>query len=73
MKFPEKVLIYPKNFIPSIEGIKVLGAFNPAAIRLPNKKIVLFLRISEGFDMGAPILKFPISIVWKLKKFLEGP
>jgi predicted GH43/DUF377 family glycosyl hydrolase len=37
----------------------VLGAFNPTAVRLPNKKILLYLRISEGFDMKADVLKFP--------------
>jgi predicted GH43/DUF377 family glycosyl hydrolase len=59
MKIIEKALLYPKNFIPSFKGIDVKGAFNPAAIRMPNGKIVLYVRVAEGFNMRASILKFP--------------
>jgi len=59
MKIIEKALLYPKNFIPSFKGVEVKGAFNPAAIRMPNGKIVLYVRVAEGFDMRSKTLKFP--------------
>ena len=35
------------------------GAFNPGAIRLPDGKIMLYVRVAEGFDFHDKVLKFP--------------
>ena len=43
----EKILIKPGDIAPSSSKLKVMGAFNPGAIRLPNGEIVLYARILE--------------------------
>ncbi len=43
----EKLLLKSEDFKPSLRGVKIDGIFNPAAIRLPNKKIILYVRVAE--------------------------
>jgi len=58
-----KLLVEAKDFKPSFKDWKIDGAYNPAAIRLPNKKIMLYVRVSERAvkDKGS-LLKCPIII-----------
>ncbi len=57
-----KVLITPKDIEPSFKNWKVIGTFNPGAVRLKNKKIALFVRVAEsgakahGKGMHCPII-----------------
>ncbi len=46
----DKLLLKRDDFKPSFKGWDVKGVLNPAAIRLPNKKIVLMVRIAESSD-----------------------
>jgi len=48
MKIEGKLLLKRYDFKPSFKGWDVKGALNPAAIRLPNKKIMLMVRIAES-------------------------
>ncbi|MDD5163855.1 MAG: hypothetical protein PHD95_06665 [Candidatus ainarchaeum sp.] len=48
MKIIEKLLVRPEDFQPSFPNWAVQGALNPAAVRLPNKKIALLARVSEA-------------------------
>jgi beta-1,2-mannobiose phosphorylase / 1,2-beta-oligomannan phosphorylase len=43
-----KLLLKPEDFNPSFRDWKVYGVLNPAAIRLPNKKILLYVRVAES-------------------------
>lgn len=43
----EAVLIKPKDIRPSSKELEVIAAINPGAIRLPNKDILLYVRIIE--------------------------
>ena len=48
MRFPEKVLLRPEEFTPSLKNWEIEGIFNPGAIRLSkSKKIILYIRVSE--------------------------
>lgn len=47
MKIEDKLLLQPKDFKSSFKGWSIEGVLNPAAVRLPNGKIVLLARISE--------------------------
>jgi len=44
----DRLLLQPKDFKPSFKGWTVEGVLNPAAVRLPNKKIILYARIAES-------------------------
>lgn len=48
MILQEKLLLKPENFKPSLKGWRIDGVFNPAAIRLLNKKIMLYVRVAES-------------------------
>ncbi|MEK6850080.1 MAG: hypothetical protein AABX85_00730 [Nanoarchaeota archaeon] len=48
MKIKTKLLLTPRDVKPTFPDWKVEGVFNPAAIRLPNKKIMLFVRVAES-------------------------
>ncbi len=56
----DKLLLKPENFKPSLPRMKIDGIFNPAAIRLPNKKIQLYVRVAEKpirkAKRGCPII-----------------
>ena len=43
----EAMLLGPSNIQPTSKRFQVIGAFNPAAARLPNGDIVLYVRIAE--------------------------
>ena len=57
-----KILLKPEDFKPSFPKWNVEGVLNPAAIRLPNGKIVLFIRVAEkhtqelGKGMTCPVI-----------------
>jgi len=64
MKIINKLLLAPKDFKPSLEELEIDGVLNPAAIRLPNKKIMLYVRVAESYinrDSKKP-WQFPIII-----------
>jgi len=44
----EAVLIRPKRIKPTSKKLEIVGIFNPAAERLPNGDIVLYVRVAEG-------------------------
>lgn len=50
MKIKQKLLLTPKDIKPSFKGWQVEGVLNPAAVRLPNKKIILYARVAEIQD-----------------------
>lgn len=62
MKILEKVLLRPRDFKPSLKNWKIEGIFNPGAIRTADKKIVLYVRVSEqghmenGKTMHCPVV-----------------
>jgi predicted GH43/DUF377 family glycosyl hydrolase len=43
----EKLLLKPQDFKPSSSKFEVIGVLNPAAVRMKNGKIMLFVRVSE--------------------------
>ena len=51
MKIKTKLLLSPKDIKPSYKSWKVEGVFNPAAVRLPNNKIMLYARVAEVQDI----------------------
>jgi beta-1,2-mannobiose phosphorylase / 1,2-beta-oligomannan phosphorylase len=51
MKIIGKLLLTPKDLRPSFPDWTVMGALNPGAIRLPNKKIILFVRVAEQYHL----------------------
>ncbi len=48
----DKCLITPRDISPSSECLEVLGTLNPAAARLPNGDIVLYVRVIERVKGG---------------------
>jgi predicted GH43/DUF377 family glycosyl hydrolase len=62
MKIIEKVLLGPEHFKASFPNWIVQGAMNPAAIRLENKKIVLFARIAETIRQGKNTFFCPVIV-----------
>ncbi|MCR4335654.1 MAG: hypothetical protein NUV57_03905 [archaeon] len=47
MKIESKLLVKAKDIIPTRKTLRVRGVFNPSAVRLPNKKIMLLVRVAE--------------------------
>jgi predicted GH43/DUF377 family glycosyl hydrolase len=43
----EALLISPKDIKPTSKKLEVVGVFNPAAARLPNGDIILYVRVAE--------------------------
>ncbi|MFH1224266.1 MAG: hypothetical protein V1676_00500 [Candidatus Diapherotrites archaeon] len=41
------LVVTPEQVMPSLKSMRVRGVFNPAAVRLKNKKILLFARVAE--------------------------
>ena len=58
-----KLLLTPKDVKPSFKKWKVEGVLNPAAIRMPNGKIMLMARVAEsaGAHHGS-LLKCPVCL-----------
>lgn len=48
MKIKDKLLLKPENFKPSFADWEIKGVLNPAAVRLPDKKILLYVRVAES-------------------------
>ncbi len=70
MKIKKKLLLTPKDVKPSFNSWEVKGIFNPAAIRLPNKKILLYARIAERqLHKNIDELSCPIIISKKHYKY----
>ena len=42
----EAVLVTPEDVKPTSRYLKVIGTFNPGAIRMPNGEIVLYIRVA---------------------------
>lgn len=53
------VLVNAGDIKPTIPGFRPRGAFNPSAVRLPNRKIMLFARIAETPKHGETIFLAP--------------
>ena len=43
----DKLLLVPEDFKPSSNKFEVLGVLNPAAVRLKDKRILLYIRVIE--------------------------
>ena len=43
-----KLLLRPENFKPTLDDWKINGVLNPGAIRLPDGKILLMVRVAES-------------------------
>ena len=62
MEIEEKLLLKPSDFKPSFNDWVVKGVLNPAAVRMPDRRIMLYLRIAEstipkeGQAMSCPIM-----------------
>ncbi len=54
-------LISPSDILPSAEGFKVLGAFNPGAVRFKNETLLL-LRVAESCDQVEGSVSVPTYI-----------
>ncbi len=50
MKILKKLLLKKNDFKPSFANWKIEGVFNPAAIRMENKKIFLYARVAESSE-----------------------
>lgn len=62
-KMERKILLSPKDFRPSFPDWNIEGILNPAAIRLPDNKIALFVRMSESSkDTGKKSFTCPIIV-----------
>ena len=62
----DRVLVKPGDIKPSFKDWEVLGTFNPAAVRLKNNKIALFVRVAEkGIRMHGKAMHCPIIISGK--------
>lgn len=61
-----KLLIKPEDVKPSFQNWQVKGALNPAAIRLPNGKIMLYIRVAEQPHMHkGKLIHCPIVVPGK--------
>ena len=47
IKHADNPLIKPGDVVPSLEGYRVLGAFNPGAVKF-GEEILLLLRVAES-------------------------
>ena len=58
-----KLLVNPKDIKPSFKNWKVKGVINPAAVRLKNKKILLFARVAEQSHLhSGKLLHCPVVV-----------
>jgi predicted GH43/DUF377 family glycosyl hydrolase len=57
-KHPQNPLINPEDIKPSMEGYKVLGAFNPGAINFGDE-ILLLMRVAEGTEPREGYIRVP--------------
>lgn len=59
MKIKTKLLLKPDDFRPSFTDWEIKGVLNPAAVRLPDKRILLYARVAESANHSDGI-KCPI-------------
>lgn len=58
-----KLLLSPKDVKPSFRGWQVRGILNPAAVRLPNRKVMLLARVAEtSHQHRDPFMRCPTVI-----------
>jgi beta-1,2-mannobiose phosphorylase / 1,2-beta-oligomannan phosphorylase len=63
MKIKDKLLLKPEDFEPSFPKWKVEGALNPGAIRMPDGKIMLLVRVAEtGSHKHGRAMKCPVMV-----------
>jgi predicted GH43/DUF377 family glycosyl hydrolase len=58
-KYADNPIVTPADVKPSMEGYKVLGAFNPGAVNFGDE-ILLLLRVSEGCEPREGYVRVPI-------------
>jgi predicted GH43/DUF377 family glycosyl hydrolase len=58
-KYENNPIIQPSDVTPSLEGYKVVGAFNPGAIRYKDE-IILLLRVAERCEPKEGYVRTPI-------------
>ena len=57
----DKLLLKPSDFKPTVKSWEVKGALNPGAIRMPNKKVMLMVRVAEsGTHKHGNAMKCPV-------------
>ena len=59
IKHKQNPLIKPDDVKPSMEGYKVLGAFNPGAVSFGDE-IILLMRVSEGCEPKEGCVRVPV-------------
>jgi len=65
VKVISRLLLQPSDFTPSFDGWEVEGALNPGAVRMPDGKIVLYIRIAETAGANHRELKMCPRIISK--------
>lgn len=74
MKISAKTLLEPIDIVPSRKIFRVRGVFNPTAVRLSNKKIMLYARIAEtplhdNKTFIAPRFTGVNELKWNIERF----
>jgi len=59
LKYEGNPLVRPSDVRPSMEGYRVVGAFNPGAVRF-GEEILLFLRVAEKCEPKAGVVRMPV-------------
>ena len=72
----EEIILTPEMIKSSSEKLEVIGTFNPAAVRMPNKEILLYVRVVEKLKsyrdekyFYSPICSGKNKCEMKLEKF----
>ena len=68
-KWKENPVVRPSDVTPSLDGYRVLGAFNPGATVF-NDEILLLLRVAEGCEPREGYIRAP---VYEFKEGRSGP
>ena len=77
MKVETKLLVSPKDVKPTFPDWKIDGVFNPAAIRMPDKKIMIYARIAESSThkhrggLSCPVIVSPTEYKVKYEEIKE--
>jgi len=69
MKIIDKLLLKPEDFQPSFSDWEIKGVLNPGAVRLPDKRILLYVRVAESAIQKEGIRTCPIMSSEKEYKF----
>lgn len=62
MEVKDKLLLTPEDFKPSFRNWKIEGVLNPSAVRLKNKKIMLYVRVAESHKEQDGHVRFPMIV-----------